>query len=73
MTKTEYCHRVADFDEAIWETENEIASIKSKLLWDDESRKEWYLEKLAICKSELEDIRRRRDAFTSENHDKFFP
>ena len=53
MTKTEYCHRVADFNEAIYDTENSIASIESKLLWDDESKRDWYLARLEEEKASL--------------------
>ena len=73
MTKTEYCHRIAELNEAIYDTENEIASIESKLRWDDEGRREWYLKKLAESKSELENLKKRLEAFTREHHYKFFP
>lgn len=72
MTKTEYCHRVADFNEAIYDTENSISSIESKLRWDDESKREWYLARLEEEKASLADLKSRLDAFTSEYHDVFF-
>jgi DnaJ-domain-containing protein 1 len=72
MTKTDYCHRVADFNEAINDTENSIASIESKLRWDDESKRDWYLARLVEEKATLEDLKRRLDAFTNEHHSKFF-
>ena len=72
MTKTEYCHRVAYFNEAIYDTENSISSIESKLRWDDESKREWYLARLEEEKASLADLKSRLDAFTSEYHDVFF-
>lgn len=71
MTKAEFCHRVADFDEAIYDTENSIADIESRLRWDDESRREWYLEKLAKEKATLEDLKNRLVAFCNEYGDVF--
>ena len=72
MTKAEFCHRVADFNEAIYGTENAIADIESRLRWDDESRREWYLERLEEKKSELDDLKSRLAAFTSEYGDVFY-
>lgn len=69
MTKAEYCHRVAEFNEAIYDTEKSIADIESRLRWDDESRRNWYLEKLAEEKATLEDLKNRLAAFTSEYGD----
>lgn len=72
MTKAEFSHRIADFNEAIYDTENAIADIESRLRWDDESRKEWYLERLEKRKAELEDLKTRLEAFTSEYGDAFW-
>ena len=71
MTKAEFCHRIADFNEAIYDTENAIADIESRLRWDDESRREWYLERLLKQKAELEDLKHRLAEFTSEYGDVF--
>lgn len=73
MTKIEYCHRIADFNEAIYDTENSIASIESKLRWDDESKKGWYLDRLEEEKAALADLKRRLNDFTSEYSNTFFP
>lgn len=72
MTKAEFCHRMADFNEAIYDTENTIADLESRLRWDDESRREWYREKLAEEKAILEDLQNRLAAFTSEYGDAFY-
>ena len=72
MTKVEYCHRVADFNEAIYDTENSIADLESRLRWDDESRREWYLEKLAEEKATLKDLNDRLIAFCNEYGHVFF-
>ena len=71
MTKTEFCHKMADFNEAIYDTENSIADIKSRLRWDDESRREWYLEKLAEEEADLERLKRLLEEFCSEYGDVF--
>ena len=72
MTKAEFCRRVADFNAAIYDTEKEIADIESRLFWDDDSKRDWYLEKIEKAKAELEDLKQRLDAFTSEFGDVFY-
>lgn len=66
MTRKEYCQRIADFNEAIYDTENAISDIESRLRWDDESKKNWYLNRLEKAKAELSDINSRLSAFQSE-------
>ena len=71
MTKAECCHRVADFDAAIYDTEQAIADLESRLRWDDESRREWYQDKLDKERAELEDYKRRLAEFCREYGDVF--
>ncbi len=66
MTKAEFSRQIADFNEAIYDTENAIADIESRLRWDDESRKEWYMERLEKEKAELKDLQTRLEMFTNE-------
>ena len=66
VDKTEYCHRLADFHETMYEIEQAIADIESRLRWDDESRREWYLERLEERKSQLAEINREYSAFICE-------
>ena len=45
MTKKEACHKLAYINERIYDLENSLSDIESRLRWDDESRKDWYLER----------------------------
>lgn len=66
MTKTQFCHINADYNEAIYDKEKTIADIESRLRWDDESRREWYLESLAPEKEKLERLKREHIDFCEE-------
>ncbi len=69
MTKKEACHKLADINERIYELENSLSDIESRLLWDDESKREWYLERKAERSAELEKAKQEHDAFISEYAD----
>ena len=71
MTKTEFCHKVANFDEAIYDTENSIADLESRLRWDDADRREWYQERLNNEKEKLEALKEKLAAFCAEYGDVF--
>lgn len=69
MDKREACHRLADINEKISELEDSLANVESRLYWDDESRKEWYLERKAELTADLEKYKQEHDAFISEYSD----
>lgn len=69
MDRKEACHRLADINESIYEAENSLESIESRLRWDDESRREWYLEKREKVKEDLERYKQEREAFINEYRD----
>ena len=71
MTKKDFCHRNADYNEAIYDLNKENAEIESRLRWDDGSRREWYLERLAPKKEELERLKREQIDFCRENEEVF--
>ena len=69
MTKRDACHKLADINERIYELENSLSDIESRLRWDDESKKDWYLERKAELSAELEKVKQEHDAFISEYAD----
>ena len=69
MDKKTACHRLADINEAIYELENSLANIESRLWWDDDSKKEWYLERKEKVITELETLKKEHDAFISQYSD----
>ena len=69
MDKREACHKLADINEEIYDLENSIEDIKSRLRWDDDSRRDWYLERLEIKTAELERVKQEHDRFISEYSD----
>lgn len=69
MDKQEACYRLADINEEIYELENSLADIESRLHWDDENRREWYLERKEEVENKLARCREKHDAFISEYSD----
>ena len=69
MTKRDACHKLADINERIYELENSLSDIESRLRWDDESKKDWYMERKTERSAELEKVKQERDAFISEYAD----
>ena len=69
MTKREACHKLADINERIFELEKSISDIESRLIWDDESRRDWYLERKAKRSAALERAKQEHDTFISEYAD----
>ena len=54
MTKKEACHKLADINEQIYDLENSLTDIESRLHWDDANKRDWYLERKAIITAELQ-------------------
>ena len=69
MDKREACHRLADINEKISDLEDRLADIESRLKWDDENRKEWYLERKAEVIEKLEKCKQEHDEFISQYSD----
>ena len=69
MDKREACHRLAEINEEIYDLENSLASIESKLGWDDECKREWYLARKKEVIAKLEKAKEEHDAFISEYSD----
>lgn len=69
MTKQEACNKLADINERIYELENSISDIESRLSWDDESKRDWYLERKAERYAELEKAKQEHDSFLNEYPD----
>lgn len=66
MDKREACHRLADINEKITELEDRLNDIESRLKWDDESRKAWYLERKEEVTVRLERYKQEHDMFINE-------
>ena len=71
MDRREYAHRVADINEAIYDTEKELERIRFQLLFGEESRKEWYLAAQAKETAELERLKQLLTDFCNEYRDVF--
>ena len=69
MDKREACHKLADINEKIYDLKNSLADIESRLVWDDESKRDWYLERKEKCISELEEAKQEHDNFMREYGD----
>lgn len=69
MTKSEACNKLAYINEKISEIEDLILDIESRLRWDDESRKDWYLERKAELSTTLEVYKQEHNEFISEYGD----
>jgi len=69
MTKKDACHELAYINERIYELEKSISDIESRLIWDDESKRDWYLERKAECCAELEKVKQEHDAFIRDYGD----
>ena len=69
MDKRTACHKLADLNEAVYDLENSLENIESRLCWDDESRREWYLERKEEVTARLEEARAEAQAFLREYYD----
>lgn len=69
MNKREACHRLADINERIYELEELLADVESRLRWDDDCRKEWYRQRRSELISDLERCRRDHDEFIQQYSD----
>ena len=69
MTKQEACNKLADINGRIYELENSLSDIESRLCWDDESKRDWYLERKNERSEELEIAKQEHDTFLGEYYD----
>lgn len=70
MDKKQACHRLADFNEALYDTEKELENVRLKLLMeDDSSRKQWFEEAVERLQQQIVEIESRRQEFLSEYSD----
>lgn len=69
MDKREACHRLADINEQIYDLEKSLEDIESRLIWDDASRRDWYLERKEKVTDELERVNEKHDEFMAEYGD----
>lgn len=69
MNKKEACHILAEINEQIYEIENSLSDIESRIRWDDESRRDWYLERKAELIIELKKHKQEHDEFIRKYSD----
>jgi len=66
MTKKEACHKLADINEKIYELEELLANIDSRLRWDDDKNRDWYMGQRAKLIVELEKNKQEHIAFINK-------
>jgi len=69
MDKREACHILAEINEQIYDAENNLERITSRLNWDDPSKRDWLLERREEAIAVLEKYKEEHDAFISEYGD----
>lgn len=69
MDKREACHRLAEINEAIYDAQNDLERINSRLVWDDPSNRERLLEEKERVEARLEQYKREHDDFIAEYGD----
>ena len=68
MDKKEACHKLAEINEHIYDLENSLEDIRSRLLWDDDNR-DWLLERQEERLRELEKAKEEHNSFYEEYSD----
>ena len=69
MTKQEACHRLAVINEKISELEDSLRDIERRFLWDDESRRDWYLKRKEKVITDLNKHKEEHDEFIAKYSD----
>lgn len=69
MDKQEACHKLAEINEEIYDLENDLERIESKIRLDDGDNLERYLSCKEIILSKLEKAKEEHDAFYNEYYD----
>ena len=70
MDKKQACHRLADFNEALYDAENDLVNVRCKLLMeDDPSRKQWFEDAVERLQQRIAEIEREKQEFLSEYSD----
>lgn len=71
MTKKTACHKLADINEEIYDLENRLSDIRSRLIWDadDLKRKLWYQMREKEVSKALDKAKREHDEFIKDYSD----
>ena len=70
MDKKQACHRLADFNEALYDAENDLENVRRKLwMEDDPSRKQWFEDAVERLQQRIAEIEREKQEFLSEYSD----
>lgn len=69
MDKREACHRLAEINERIYDLENALEDIESRLRWDDAGKRAWYLERKNELIEKLNKAKREHDDFINSYSD----
>lgn len=69
MTKYEYCHRLADVNEALYDNEKELKEVKFKLVMeDDPGRRAWFAIAQERLIQERDELNEKRMALEAEGY-----
>lgn len=70
MDKREACHRLADFNEALYDAENDLENVNFKIMVeDDPDRKQWFEDARERLLQRIAEIESEKQAFLSEYSD----
>ena len=70
MDKKQACHRLADYNEALYDAENDLENVRRKLwMEDDPSRKQWFEDAVEKLQQRIAEIEREKQEFLSEYSD----
>lgn len=68
MNRKDFSHRIADMNERVFDIENELESIKLKIIMEDNpERKEWFNNAQDRLRQKKDEMDREIQEFTSEN------
>ena len=70
MNRKEYCHKLADINEAIYEVENRLKEIRLKIILEDDdiARKKWFVDAERRLLQEKCELEREKKQFVEENY-----
>ena len=69
MNKREYCHRLADINEALYDIEKRLRDVKFKLMWENNpDRRDWFQKAEERLLRERAETKESRTALEAEGY-----
>ena len=69
MNKRDYCHRLADINEALYDNEKELKNVKFKLVAeDDPGKRAWFAIAQERLIQERDELKEKRTALEAEGY-----